>query len=71
MTVDLEKIRLSITAITDTIVIGIPAKDNKSFIHKKDVTNDFIKTLIEWGGNYKRIVSGAGSKWEITIKKIN
>jgi hypothetical protein len=70
MKVDLEKVRLSMTAMTEDVCVGIPDKDNQSFVHKHNVTNDFIKTVIDWCGGYKRTISGGGKKYEITCKEI-
>ena len=70
MKVDLEKVRLSMTAITEDVCVGIPDKDNQSFKHKHIVTNDFIKTVIDWCGGYKRTINGGGKKYEITCKEI-
>lgn len=71
MKVELEKLRLSMTALTETIVVGIPSKDNISMLHQKDITNDFIATLIEWNGNARRTVTGSdGTEWEITVREI-
>jgi len=70
MKVELEKVRLSMTAITEDVCVGIPSKDNKSFEHKHNVTNDFIKTVIDWCGGYKRTITGGGKKYEITCKEI-
>jgi hypothetical protein len=71
MKVELEKIRLGMAAISEDIIIGIPSKDKISFNHKKVVTSDFIKTVIDWCGIHKRTITGGGCKWEITVKKLN
>lgn len=70
MKVDLEKLRLGVTAMTDEIVVGIPSKDNKSLLHQKVVTNDFIAALIDWNGGCRRIITSSdGTEWEIIVKK--
>lgn len=46
MKVDLEKIRLAVTAITNTVVATIPNKDGLTMRHKHDVTSDFLKCII-------------------------
>ena len=70
MKVELDNIRLGVTALTDSIHAGIPDKDNHSFKHSKVVTSDFIKCLIDWCGNSRRTISGGGKYWEITVKEI-
>ena len=70
MKVDLEKVRLSVTAITEEVCVGILEKDNLSFRHKHNVTNDFIKAVSDWCGGYKRTINGGGKKYEITCKEI-
>lgn len=69
MKVELEQLRLGMTAIKRRIYIGIPEKDNASFKHQHDVTNDFIKTVIDWCGGYKCTIAGGGKKYEITCKE--
>ena len=70
MKVELEKLRLSMTALGEKVCVGIPEKDNISFKCKHDVTNDFIKAVIDWCGGYKRTITGGGKKYEITCKEI-
>lgn len=71
MKVELEKLRLGMTLIGERIVVGIPDKDNVSMKVTHDLTNDFIKTVIEWGGGFKRVIKKSdGTKYEITCKKI-
>lgn len=71
MKIELNDIRLGVTAITESINAGIPDKDNHSFKHSKDVTNDFIKCVIEWCGGFKRTIHGNGKTWEITVKEVS
>ena len=70
MKVELSKIRIAKSALTDNVYAGIPAKDNISFLHKADVTNDFIKAIIEWGAGFKRTIKGGGKTYEITVKEV-
>jgi len=51
MKVDLEKIRLAVTAITNSVVATIPNKDGKTMRCKHDVTSDFLKCIVEYGKN--------------------
>lgn len=71
MKIELEKIRLGVTGISQEIVAGIPESDNKSMKHHTNVTSDFIKCIIDWCGGFKRTIKGSdGRKWEITVKEI-
>lgn len=70
MKVDLEKVRLGMTALTEEVFVGIPERDNQSFKHKHNLTNDFIKTVIDWCGGYKRTIVGGGKKYEIICREI-
>ena len=70
MKVELDNIRLGVKSLSDRICAGIPNKDNISFKNDVDVTNDFIKCLIDWCGNSKRTISGGGKKYEIIVREI-
>jgi len=70
MKVELEKLRLSTTALGERVCIGISDKDGISFKTKHDVTSDFIKAVIDWGGGYKRKITAGNKCWEVTVKKI-
>jgi hypothetical protein len=56
--VELEKIRLAVTAITQNIVATIPSKDGITMLHKHDVTSDFLKCIIDYGANKKWNIAG-------------
>jgi hypothetical protein len=56
--VELEKIRLAVTAITNTVVATIPSKDNRTMLHKHDVTSDFLKCIIDYGANSRWNIAG-------------
>lgn len=47
MKVELNNIRLAITA-QGTPVVGIVEKDGKSMKDKKVVTDDFVKSVLDW-----------------------
>lgn len=71
MKVELSKLRLAMTALTESVVIGLPAKDNQSFSHQQDVTNDFIKAVIEkFGPNHKTRVRGQEGNYDITVMRV-
>ena len=70
MKVELDKVRLSMSALTEEIFVGTLSNDGKSFKHKKNITNDFIKALIDWGGGYRRTITAGDKKWEVTVKEL-
>lgn len=68
MKVELEKIGLGHSPLTDKVFAGIGTKNK--WLHKKDVTNDFISCVISrWEGQLESISSG-NDTWEISVKKI-
>lgn len=69
MKVEIEKIRLGKSALTDNVFAGIPLKDGQ-WRHKIDITNDFITCVIRRWENQTEIISAGEHKWEITVKKI-
>lgn len=70
MKVELEKLRLSVMALSGEVCIGTPSKDNKGFNNKKDVTSDFIKAVIEKFGGMQTYLTVEGEKeWTIIVKK--
>lgn len=71
MKVELENLRLSMTGVMEQIVVGTPSKDGKSMLNQKNVTNDFVATVIDWCGKNGRIVTASnGEQWDISVKKI-
>ena len=65
--VELEKIRLAVTAITQNIVVTIPSKDNRTMLHKHDVTSDFLKCIIDYGANKKWNITGGDDNTEYEV----
>lgn len=56
------------------IYLGKLSKDRKTWLHKKDITAEFISTIIDYVGENKvrDITDKSGKKlYEITVKKIN
>ena len=66
MKVELEEIRLAVTAIEKKVVILIPNKDGITIKHKKDVTSDFFKAIIDYGANTKFNISGE-KEYEVAV----
>ena len=58
------------TAIGEKVCVGLPDKDGISFKEKHDVTSDFIKCVVEWGGGYRRTITVGDKKWEVVVKEI-
>ena len=69
MKVDLEKIRLGHSPLTDSIFAGTIIKEG-IWRNKVDVTNHFLVCVISrWEGK-KEVISAGKEKWEITVKKL-
>ena len=56
--VELEKIRLAVTAISNTVVATIPSKDGITMLHKHDVHSDFLKCVVDYGKNSRFNIAG-------------
>lgn len=70
MKVDLEKLRVGLTGVTQDFVIGLPTKDGRSMKEQKVVTSDVLAAIIDWGCGYVRtITDSAGGQYEIIVKK--
>lgn len=64
--VELDKIRLAKSALTDHVYAGIPSRDNLGFTSQKDVTNDFLKAVVERFGGYETVITVSnGQKWKL------
>jgi len=72
MKVELEKLKMNISPLTDEIFVGIIDKKNPNmWKHKTNLTNNFLACVIErWNGYKEEITSGDGKKYEISIKEI-
>lgn len=69
MKVELEKIRLGHSPLTDNIYAGTILKEGV-WRNKHDVTNDFLSAVIARFEGKKETISAGKEKWEITVKKI-
>lgn len=70
MKVDLEKINLGHSPLTDRIFAGTSIKPGV-WRNKVDVTNDFLGCVIARFGGYKsEIKDSDGKVYEITVKEI-
>lgn len=77
MKVELNDLRLAVTALTKNVQVGIPEKDNISFRHQKDVTSDFNKALLEKYGGHEVEINAPESvngkppgKWKIRVEYV-
>ncbi len=65
-----DNIRLGVSPITDKIFAGFLNETGNKWLDKKDVTQDFLKVVIDRFGGYSEIISDDEEHWEITVKKI-
>jgi hypothetical protein len=69
MKVELEKLRMGHSPLTDHIFVGTIIKEGV-WRNKVDLTNDFIGCVIARWEGHKEVISAGDQKWEITVKKI-
>lgn len=70
MKVDLEKINLGHSPLTDKIFAGTSIKPG-IWRYKVDVTNDFLACVIaRWAGMREEIKSTDGKVYEIIVKEV-
>lgn len=70
MKVELEKITLGYSLLSDKVFAGIPLKEGQ-WRHKQDVTNSFIQAIIsKFSGHVTVVEDNNSNKWEITVKSI-
>lgn len=70
MKVDLEKITIGHSPLTDEIFAGTHNKAGNKWINKINVTNAFIGCVISRWENHKEVIESGKDKWEITVKKL-
>lgn len=65
------KLRLAVAALTENVYVGRVNKAGDTFLDgKQDVTNDFLKAVIDrFGGKQSTIRSSDGDLWELVMKK--
>ena len=68
MKVELEKIVLGHSSLTDRIHAGVLNKKGNMFLQKKDVSNLFIDCVIRRWEGQKETISAGDKKWEISVK---
>ena len=71
MKVELEKLRLGGSPLSDRVYAGTLTPSGKVWREKTDVTNDFLTVAIaRWSGKVETIEDEEGKKYEITVKEI-
>jgi hypothetical protein len=57
--------------ITDNVYIGTLNKIKTRWIHKRDITNMFLQTVLErWNGYEEEIIGGDGKRYLISCREI-
>ena len=69
MKVELEKLHMGHSPLTDKVFVGTVIKEGV-WRNKTDLTNDFITCVISRWEGQKEVISSGKNKWEITVKKI-
>ena len=72
MKVDLDKLEINISPLTDEVFIGVTdPKHPNVWKHKKNVTSGFLACVIQrWSGYKQQITSSNGKKYELTLKEV-
>lgn len=67
----LEELKLAKSSVTDNVYIGKVNKDGVSWSNKSDITNDFLKCVIDrWNGYVETIRVSDGKTYEISVKEV-
>lgn len=70
MKVELDNVILGLSPLTGNVLAGIPLKDEKTWRHKKDVTQSFLACVVRKWEDSSEIIESGDNAWEITVKKI-
>ncbi len=70
MKVELEKLRLGYSELSETVYAGILNKKGNQWLKKTEVTDDFINCVIQKYQGSTETIECDGEEWEITVKKI-
>ena len=73
----LDNLRMGVSALTNSIMVGIPNKDNTGFKYKVNLKSDFFKCVIEYFGEpnmkindaYGTEINGGNETYYVTIKR--
>lgn len=69
MKVDINNLRLGISGISELCHVGIMNKNNTKWLHKKEIHNDFLHSIITCWENKKQELIKDGFRYEISVKK--
>lgn len=70
---NLSQFTIGKACLSEAIYLGKLSKNGKTWLHKKDITQEFIKTMIDYVGENKIMdISDDKGKplYEITVKKV-
>lgn len=62
MKVELDDVRLGVSAISKEVYVTIPNKDNFTMKHKKNVHSDFLKCIIDYAKGTRFTIANADEK---------
>jgi hypothetical protein len=57
-------------SLTDNIYIGTLNKAKTHWIHKKDITNNFLQVVLERFNGYEEILSDGKKKYKIRCEEV-
>lgn len=65
------ELRLAVAALTEKVYVGRLTEDGTCFRDgKQDITNDFLKAVIDRFEDGGEITSSTGETWVIAVRKI-
>lgn len=70
MKIELDNLRLGHSSLTDKVFAGVRNKKGDLWLHKTDVTGDFISAVISRWENQKETIGSGDQRWEIQVKKL-
>lgn len=71
MKIELNNIKIAKSALTDKVFIGIVNKDKRTWRQKKDVTSDFMKTVVDRFCGYEEIFILNNKKYKIKVIEVD
>ncbi len=67
----MSELRLAVAALTEKVYVGRLTKDGTCFRDgKQDITDDFLKAVIDRFEGGGEITSSAGERWIVAIRKV-
>jgi len=67
---DIEDLHIAKSAMTDRVYVGFPNSDKTAWNKKKDVTDDFVKAVVDVYGGYTTVFNLNGDEYKLTLTKI-